>query len=1479
MKTDGIFVFLICMVIVGISPAHGLIVHVPGDLPDIESAIYLAGFGDTILLAPGTYTGEQNKGLDFKGKEITLTSETGYEYCVLDCQNSDRALYLHSGESPNTVISGITIRNGRVGDNSLGGGIHCENSSPTILNCRFENNTADSGGALYFRDSESIVDGCNFSCNTAFDGSGGAIMGFFGSDLQFSNCIFGGNSAEEDGGAVSCHVQSRTFISCEFTENSCGRNGGAVFLEQYSGTITGCQFTENCSGISEDYFGMGGALYLEDCGTSAQIIRNDFHGNRAACGGAIFIYDAPPTMGGSEGNGNDFADNFAGFGADIFAYTVPVTPINAMYNAFSGNSESEFYIAPQSAFDVSNCINSTPLIDQDLYVSPDGSDMNDGLTPGSPLRTLRHAMGMIKLTPTEPGIIHMASGLYSPSGSGEQFPLPLLSNLSVTSDQSYPAATLNAEQTATIFISMHSQQVRIEGLALVNGMGGSSGFIPGTITHTFPAGGGAIYGSYGEVSAVNCGFSNNRADSGGAIHLWYSSLGLDHCSFNQNQSRFGGAIFISSTDFDIDNCVFTHNQSTASGGAGYLNYLTTARITNCRFSMNGADGDGGALMVANQSNADIYNCAFYQNSSSDRGAAIGIDESGCTLYNTSVVDQFSGWEAIFVKSADLMMNYCISWNPGLFEIYETDNEGLRNVTVRYSDIEAGYPGEGNFDSDPLFVSGDEYFLSHIATGQSEDSPCIDVADIMAENAFYPSISGDFSMGDFTTRTDLTVDTGILDIGFHYSPDTTPPTATPTPGITPTMTATSEPSVTLTPTPTPEPTGTGAATPGIFHVPQDYSTIQAAINAASNGSTVIISDGTYSGSGNKILDFIGKNITVTSEHGAEQTVIECGQFGNAFYFHSGETQAAVVSHLTIRNGNMNLGGGISIFSAHPSIISCIFNNCSADSGGGVYVEAGAVFMQDCAVLDNSSYQWGGAMAFRGTDMQSHVQNCIFESNTSTSGGAIYGYESQINVEDCIFNVNMAGGGGAIFLSYSASDITDCVFSGNSASIGGAFYGEITGTTHISSSIFQANQAETRGGAIYIHSGLTIDHSRFLENLADEGGAIYTRGSPSLYACEFTDNSANSDGGAFSGYTSNSKIISCFFSGNSGLRGGAIRSSGELYGINLVNCLINNNSAVIGGGVSASNQLKMSNCTVMDNTATQRTGGLDLSGSWINEIRSCIFWNDTPDEIYTNEGSNIRYCDIQGGYTGTGNIDADPLFMIGPEGLFYLSHVDAGQTANSPCIDTGRYQSNADSNCFEFDSMQTCMDALTTRTDEITDSGTVDMGYHYITHTGITPTPTSTETKTPTPAVTATRTPLIEPTSTPEFTSTPEPSPSCTPQAFSGVQLELSSNQFTAGDQFQLVALCCGDPEDGQVELYVILDISGLLLFYPHWSENIDSKGLDLTVGLVSRETIFDFEWPEGNFGSCNGIRIWGAILSPGDHQLIGDYDLVEFGYYS
>jgi hypothetical protein len=85
---------------------------------------------------------------------------------------------------------------------------------------------------------------------------------------------------------------------------------------------------------------------------------------------------------------------------------------------------------------------------------------------------------------------------------------------------------------------------------------------------------------------------------------------------------------------------------------------------------------------------------------------------------------------------------------------------------------------------------------------------------------------------------------------------------------------------------------------IKNVPSVYLTIQAGIDAAGTGDTVLVEDGTYTGPGNRDIDFKGKAITVQSENGPASTIIDCQGLGRGFYFHNNEGKGSVLAGFTI-----------------------------------------------------------------------------------------------------------------------------------------------------------------------------------------------------------------------------------------------------------------------------------------------------------------------------------------------------------------------------------------------------------------------------------------------------------------------------------------------------------------------------------------------------------------------------------------------------
>jgi hypothetical protein len=109
---------------------------------------------------------------------------------------------------------------------------------------------------------------------------------------------------------------------------------------------------------------------------------------------------------------------------------------------------------------------------------------------------------------------------------------------------------------------------------------------------------------------------------------------------------------------------------------------------------------------------------------------------------------------------------------------------------------------------------------------------------------------------------------------------------------------------------------------------DVATIQAAIDAAQAGDVVELGDGTFTGDGNRDLDFGGTGLVLRSARGvAEACVIECGGSTSdphrAFHFHTAEPADALVADLTIRGGLADMGGAVAIFYKASPALRAVF----------------------------------------------------------------------------------------------------------------------------------------------------------------------------------------------------------------------------------------------------------------------------------------------------------------------------------------------------------------------------------------------------------------------------------------------------------------------------------------------------------------------------------------------------------------------------
>lgn len=223
-----------------------------GDYLTIQDAVDAASTCDTILVAPGTYTGPANRNISFGGKNIVLKSQEGRASTIIDCEHQDRGFFFVDGEDESATVQGFTVKNGL----GSGGGIRCVNSWPTVVDCAFTDNDGENyGGGVYCNNAVTpspAFANCVFADNFAAIQGGGALMDF--SEATFTNCTFVGNGAPEGGGIHCGTASSPWFSNCIIAFSS---EGGAVLCPPTSvPTFNHCCVFGNAGGdeLCGDYW-------------------------------------------------------------------------------------------------------------------------------------------------------------------------------------------------------------------------------------------------------------------------------------------------------------------------------------------------------------------------------------------------------------------------------------------------------------------------------------------------------------------------------------------------------------------------------------------------------------------------------------------------------------------------------------------------------------------------------------------------------------------------------------------------------------------------------------------------------------------------------------------------------------------------------------------------------------------------------------------------------------------------------------------------------------------------------------------------------------------------------------------------------------------------------------------------------------------------------------------------------------------------
>ena len=658
------------------------IINVPADQPTIQAGIDAATDADTVLVQPGTYV----ENINYNEKLITVaslfltTQDTTYiSQTVIDGNQNGSVVTFESGEDSTAFLTGFTITNGLVSGSYpvyYGGGISFrDNSSPSLANVTITGNSAVSGGGILCYGSSPSLTNVTITGNSSSSGwheCGGGGIYLHSSSPSLINVTITGNSANAHGGGIRCQYSSPSLVNVTITDNCAvdyyyGGSGGGIYCTGGNPSLENVTIADNSAN------GSGGGIYC--AGGNPSLINVTISGNTANIGGGIRCQSSSPSLMDVTISGNtaihngggiyciggspsfDAVDrcniflNFAGLGCDLYASDCPT--IDVIVDTFTILQPDDYFAYPidNFTFDILNA--KVEQINQDLYVSPDGSDENSGLTVDDPLLTVNYALTKILPDSTNPLTIHLSNGTYSPSVTSEIFPSYCRSYVSLLGeDEAF--TILDGEGMSNIIFCYNDNNFSIENMTIQNGnafegggiycIGGSPSLNNVTITGN-SAGyydGGISCRNNSNPSLVNVTITGNSANSGGGICCITSSSSLVDVTITGNiTTNYGGGIYCYQSNPCLVNVTITGNSASYGGGI-YSYEASSPSLTNC--------------IVWNDSPQEIY-FAQYNNPNSITISYSDIQngEAGIVTNNSGIVNWLEGNiddDPIFIGTGD-----------------------------------------------------------------------------------------------------------------------------------------------------------------------------------------------------------------------------------------------------------------------------------------------------------------------------------------------------------------------------------------------------------------------------------------------------------------------------------------------------------------------------------------------------------------------------------------------------------------------------------------------------------------------------------------------------------------------------------------------------------------------------------------------------------------------------------------------------------
>ncbi len=497
------------------------------------------------------------------------------------------------------------------------------------------------------------------------------------------------------GGGIYVYNSDILITNCEISNNLAGRGGGVYVSTTYNGYC--CPTLKGCKIESNHAFLYGGGLLIS--------------------------YYASVNF-----NQNELCNiyfNTAGRGSDITRCGLDSDPVHVYVDTFTVLEPDAFFFSDFVGSTI-ECQHAKVIPhNQDLYVSPAGDNNNSGLSDDEPLKNIYMALIKIASDSLHPNTIHIDEGTYSPSVTGEKYPLNLRSHI-IFEGAGKEETILDSEELSCLFYDYDYQRnYTIRDMRVINGKKISGGAI-----NFFQPRGAVI---------ENVRFENNISPEGwgrSAIASSYlSAFILDSTSVLIKDveviNNIGGkAIGLGPFEYcRIENTVIKGNLPNYSaddwqacgliiGGHSHYEDRWFAEVVNTEITENvNASTDwpnsASALYVINRQNAVFLNCTIGNNTAPNSGQGVSISNGSnvsfinCILYDNEPKEMFVDGRT----------------RPNTLTIQNTLLEGGQwDITVLGTNTLNWL--DGNLDTNPLWEGIGEYpyYLS-------SNSPCIDAGTL------------------------------------------------------------------------------------------------------------------------------------------------------------------------------------------------------------------------------------------------------------------------------------------------------------------------------------------------------------------------------------------------------------------------------------------------------------------------------------------------------------------------------------------------------------------------------------------------------------------------------------------------------------------------------------------------------------------------------------------------------------------------------